>query len=1113
MSCFDSIKGLFAKKLVHNNEPRVFFVDDPIQNAPHKFYDNYVKTSKYTVLTFIPKNLFEQFMRVANVYFLVISILQQIPGISPTGRWTTIGPLAFVMAVTALKEAIEDIRRHRQDNEINHRKVEVFKGSHWESIYWQDAHVGDIVRVWNRQYIPADLILLTSSEAQGICYIETASLDGETNLKVRQCLPETATYDNDDALIKLRGSTVKADQPNPQLYEFTGSIEVEGVTHPVGVKQVLLRGAMLRNTKSILGLVVYTGADSKMMKNSAKPPVKRSNVERTTNWMILFMFCLLIVMAIVDTIGFSVWQHDNKEAWYLQQDLSSGTKALAFLTFVILYNNLIPISLYVSVEFVKIGQAYFINNDIEMYHEESDTPALARTSNLNEELGQVQYIFSDKTGTLTCNKMEFRRCSIAGRSYGFMETESETESAREIRISNISGKNTPTSQSIEMQNLGTFWNDDRLERDLNSGGETAQVVREVFTLLSLCHTVIAETDVDDPTKTVYNANSPDEGALVKAAKYFGHEFVGRTPKTITIKIDGKNVVEYRIMNILEFTNDRKRMSVILQNPQGKLVMYCKGADNVIYERLDPRDNPFKDSTRKHLDEFASQGLRTLCLAKADIDSGFYNDWQKVYAEAAIAPVNREKELEKVGELIEKNLFLLGASAVEDRLQDGVPDTIATLARAGIKIWVLTGDKQETAINIGLSCRLLTSEMSLMIINKTTKSDTEEKIEEYLDQYAEFEDGSPLALVIDGDTLKHALLPDVKMKLLKLGMKCKAVICCRVSPGQKADVVRLVRENLKAITLAIGDGANDVSMIQAAHVGIGISGEEGLQAARASDYAIAQFRFLKRLLLVHGRNSYRRVSKVILYSFYKNVILYFTQFWFAFFNGYSGQTLYERWTLACYNVFFTSLPIIGYGIFDADVNDRMLDEYPQLYKLGLIGYHFNLRVFAGWIINSIFHSLLIFGVPMLTLQHGTLNPNGETVDLWSSGTIVYSAVLTVVSVKLMLEARRMNWIFLFLLGISGFMWILWILLYSLFNLLGKSSAGLGKDFLLVPYHVIDIAVPWLIVIFTMVLALGRDFSWKYIYRTYMPRSYHVVQEIQQGRSLQDLIDLQTSLPPL
>lgn len=278
--------------------------------------------------------------------------------------------------------------------------------------------------------------------------------------------------------------------------------------------------------------------------------------------------------------------------------------------------------------------------------------------------------------------------------------------------------------------------------------------------------------------------------------------------------------------------------------------------------------------------------------------------------------------------------------------------LINLPQAGIKIWVLTGDKQETAMNIGFACQLLTDKMEIIVINEDSPAATRDEISRRImacrkslnsSSSSETDPNDPsnaneLALIIDGHTLTFALEDDIKMLLLELGTMCKAVLCCRVSPLQKALVVQLVRENLDAISLAIGDGANDVSMIQAAHVGVGISGEEGLQAARASDYSIAQFRFLQRLLLVHGRHSYRRISKVILYSFYKNITLYMAQFWFTIFNGFSGQTFFERNTLTAYNVAWTLLPIVALGVFDKDITDRMLLAHPQLYQTGLRRYY-------------------------------------------------------------------------------------------------------------------------------------------------------------------------------
>ncbi|CAJ0646531.1 15830_t:CDS:2 [Entrophospora sp. SA101] len=424
------------------------------------------------------------------------------------------------------------------------------------------------------------------------------------------------------------------------------------------------------------------------------------------------------------------------------------------------------------------------------------------------------------------------------------------------------------------------------------------------------------------------------------------------------------------------------MSTIVRGPDGKIKLYCKGADTVILERLG-KDNPFVEQTLHHLEEYATEGLRTLCIAMREISEEEYNVWSGIYDKAATTLTNRQDELEKAAEMIEKDLYLLGATAIEDKLQDGVPETISTLQQAGIKIWVLTGDRQETAVNIGLSCKLIQEEMTLIFVNEESHWATKEFLEKKIlvMKGRVNPESEPLALIIDGRTLEFALEKDLEKIFLELATMCKAVVCCRVSPLQKALVVKLVKRHLKAILLAIGDGANDVSMIQAAHVGIGISGLEGMQAARSADVAISQFKYLKKLLLVHGAWSYQRLSKLILYSFYKNITLYMTQFWFTFHNSFSGQVIYESWTITYYNVLFTVLPPMVIGVFDQFVSARMLDRYPQ--------------IFWGWTINAFFHSLILYWTSIYIFSDDLTLADGRIAGHWTWGTTLYTAVLATV----------------------------------------------------------------------------------------------------------------------
>uniref|UniRef100_A0A4W6FKT8 Phospholipid-transporting ATPase n=1 Tax=Lates calcarifer TaxID=8187 RepID=A0A4W6FKT8_LATCA len=850
-------------------------------------------TAKYNVLTFLPRFLYSQFRRAANAFFLFIALLQQIPDVSPTGRWTTLVPLLFILVVAAVKEVIEDL-----------------------------VAVGEVVRAANGDHLPADLVILSSSEPQGMCYIETSNLDGETNLKIRQGLQLTADIKDIDSLMRLSGR-MECESPNRHLYEFVGNIRLDGhSTVPLGPDQILLRGAQLRNTQWVHGVVVYTGHDTKLMQNSTRPPLKLSNVERITNFQILVLFGCLLAISLVCSIGQTIWKYQYVKK---RNDGGAANFGLNFLTFIILFNNLIPISLLVTLEVIKFIQAFFINWDTDMLYEPTNTPAMARTSNLNEELGQVKYIFSDKTGTLTCNVMQFKKCTIAGVAYGYVPFSSphSTHSSEEAGF-----------------------NDPSLLENLQSNHPTAAVILEFMTMMAICHTAVPErTD----GKITYQAASPDEGALVRAARNLGFVFSAA-------------VTPCNVISLTCFLA-RKRMSVIMRTPSGKIRLYCKGADTVIYDRL-ADSSRYKEITLKHLEQFATEGLRTLCFAVSDISESSYQQWQEIHHRACTSLQNRALKLEESYELIEKNLQLLGATAIEDKLQDKVPETIETLMKADIKIWILTGDKQETAINIGHSCKLLTKNMGMLVINEDTLDGTRELLSHHCGLLGDaLYKENDFALIIDGKTLKYALTFGVRQYFLDLALSCKAVICCRVSPLQKSEVVEMVKKQVKVITLAIGDGANDVGMIQTAHVGVGISGNEGLQAANSSDYSIAQFKYLKNLLLVHGAWNYNRVAKCILYCFYKNIVLYIIEIWFAFVNGFSGQILFERWCIGLYNVIFTALPPLTLGIFERSCRKENMLKYPELYKTSQNAMGFNTKVFWAHCLNGLFHSVILFWFPL------------------------------------------------------------------------------------------------------------------------------------------------------
>ncbi|XP_076877504.1 phospholipid-transporting ATPase IA isoform X3 [Brachyhypopomus gauderio] len=1044
--------------LADQEDARLIFINQPQFT---KFCSNHVSTAKYNVLTFLPRFLYSQFRRAANSFFLFIALLQQIPDVSPTGRWTTLVPLLFILVVAAVKEVIEDLKRHKADSVVNKKETQVLRNGAWEIVHWEKVAVGEVVRASNGDHLPADLIILSSSEPQGMCYIETSNLDGETNLKIRQGLQITAEIKDIDNLMRISGR-MECESPNRHLYEFVGNIRLDGhSTVPLGPDQILLRGAQLRNTQWVHGIVVYTGHDTKLMQNSTRPPLKLSNVERITNFQILVLFGCLLAISLVCSVGQTIWKYQcGDDAWYM--DLNYGGAAnfgLNFLTFIILFNNLIPISLLVTLEVIKFTQAFFINWDTDMLYEVTNTPAMARTSNLNEELGQVKYIFSDKTGTLTCNVMQFKKCTIAGVAYGH--------------------------SSHSMEEAG--FNDPSLLENLQSNHPTASVIREFMTMMAICHTAVPERNGDT---IIYQAASPDEGALVRAARQLGFVFSARTPDSVIV--DSLSEEEkYELLHVLEFTSSRKRMSVIMRTPSGKIRLYCKGADTVIYDRL--ADNSrYKDITLKHLEQFATEGLRTLCFAVADVSESLYQQWLEVYHRACTSLQNRALKMEESYELIEKNLQLLGATAIEDKLQDHVPETIETLVKADIKIWILTGDKQETAINIGHSCKLLTKNMGLLVINEETLDGTRETLSHHCGMLGDaLHKENDFALIIDGKTLKYALTFGVRQSFLDLALSCKAVICCRVSPLQKSEVVEMVKKHVKVITLAIGDGANDVGMIQTAHVGVGISGNEGLQAANSSDYSIAQFKYLKNLLLVHGAWNYNRVAKCILYCFYKNIVLYIIEIWFAFVNGFSGQILFERWCIGLYNVIFTALPPLTLGIFERSCRKENMLKYPELYKTSQNAMGFNTKVFWAHCLNGLFHSVILFWVPLKAFQHDTVFGNGKTPDYLLLGNMVYTFVVITVCLKAGLETS--SWTMFSHIAIWGSI-ALWIVFFGIYSSLWP-VIPFAPDMSGEADMMFRSGVFWMGLFFIPVTSLVFDLAYKVIKKACFKTLVDEVQELE------------------
>ncbi|CAA9990984.1 aminophospholipid-transporting P-ATPase, putative [Plasmodium knowlesi strain H] len=1447
----------------NNNDANGIRININSQNK--RGHNNSVITSKYTIWNFIFLNAYEQFHKISNIYFLIIGILQLVPEFTATNRLPTIlFPLTIVLVANAIKDAYEDWNRHKTDKiennrmcyvvadtEINEeeestsffksifRKIRKFlirkkkicsmDNSFDEEIYvdeitdvdtfmssfegnlghvegtvkkrWKDVNAGDIILCRRSEFFCADILLLSTSDKNGIAFVETSSLDGETNLKVKEAngfVFNILTSDRSEAIDKVKNlkGFIISEKPNKDLTTMYGTIYFEkdettdlkfnddlseilkGTTElveyrrrrvssadfsrnsssigntqeewigelndynedkhvriPFDEKHFVLRGCKLKNTDWVIGIVIYIGKETKIQMNSTKPIIKTSKLEILTNKLTIIVWLIQMIICFISAYYNAVIVSMSKKSKfkYLPFNLEESKKpfivgVISFFSWVVITANFIPISLIVTMSFVKVVQAYFISCDKNMIHKvvadiptfgmqketaslrdensveldikewggklqadsthtdkskinlapqentesseatngkfhtggkknnnasqtngnsssndnatvnaTSDEPkktltrvitfkdvkeknyiyfnAVPRTSSLIEELGQIEYIFSDKTGTLTCNVMEFRKCAINGISYGNGLTEIKKHI---LKKRNMAIPEEPVLKSTERTPNVNIVDEDLVKHLHDVTHFNHAAVIGFFVHLAINHSVICDYG-KEPT-TTYSSSSPDEEALVYAAKHFGITFLYRRDGKYGISIFG-TVYEIETLAIVEFTSKRKMSSVICRIPvrathtdgagsngaygevgrgkggtgttrgtndqasgkdpkveehsalvrnemitssplknnpldeniahggkklkkgnkqnqkdeiitcknckESKIMLFCKGAGSVILNKL-ANKTEIDDITIEHMETYADEGLRTLCIAQRELTEEEFAEWYRLYKEATVSLKDREENLENVAEFIENNLTLQGVTGIEDKLQEGVSSTIEDLRLAGIHIWMLTGDKIETAMNIGIAANLIDNYSEQFIYTADLISCEEalmNKIDEdiiniektlnlpHYDFNAKFNDKNPgflrrcftvkeesnlslspdnykkiissfnHVLVVDGGLLDTLLSKKFERKFFYLADKCSSVICGRVSPYQKGAIVSSANRLLKKITLAIGDGANDRNMINTANIGVGIRGQEGVQAFNSSDYGISQFRFLKNLLLVHGRLSYARISKLVVYMFYKNIVLIFPLFMFGSISLYSGQKIYYEFLLHLYNIVFTSIPVVAHAILDKDVSLKTALVTPSLYKLGIYHYYFNISTFVSWVINSLFHGLVVFLLPLYFLSYYNIpSADGTPFDMWTVGSVTYFLTVLVVNFKVLLETYCLNVLPLTAVFMSILSFVILVsscsfMCFGTNNFLG-TAVILAKSLRF-----------WLVVLLGLFTTLSRDFIFKVFKRNFNPEVYH------------------------
>ncbi|KAF8822036.1 putative proton ATPase, partial [Cardiosporidium cionae] len=1080
---------------------------------------NRIRTAKYNIFTLLPMTIFYQLLRFGNFYFLMIALLQLIPAISDTNGIPTYAvPIVIVITLAAIREYFEDLQRHRSDREENMRMVRVCKGKSIIQKRWQDLKIGEVVKVFASEHFPADLLLLNCADNFGICNVETKNVDGETNIKHKYCLPRLSKIFADDTAAGTAMIKIFYEPPNSSLFHFHGIAKLTSTgeftndetsvlneAESTGLltldeKQVLLRGTSLVSTKWMYGCVLYTGPKTRLlMSSNTKSLKKKSRLDLLYSTHAVFIALFQFIFLLVHSSIALVW---NIESVSQLQSLLSGNTFLNATFFfksigssLILSAAMLPAELLILWEFNRWLQGKAINKDSSLSATAEET-AQARATDLIEEMGNISHVYTDKTGTLTKNLMCLQCIGLG--------------SAIQFGLKQWTTRKSLLSQNVPY--LRSFFK----KKDDDTSTTTMKPLLE------------------RSTSPVYEASSPDELAIVTAASQIGIEFSCR-PSLITCevrvvsslclnlfedvireyKLSSKQYYEenevscegngysltFPILAVMDFDSVRKRTTIVTRDLNGKILLLCKGADSSLLKISSP-DSSNVSSILQQVENFASAGLRTMVFGYKYLSPSDFDDFLEVHRKAKMLTGTKgNAAVTNAFQSIESGLNIIGCTGIEDSLQNFVPDVIQNLKDAGIKIWMLTGDRMETAENIARSINLTNENTCSILVNESDQyklssqlkklersiglaalfdrdktwwneidwelldtnlgeprssekvglSETVQQLQNverntsvledvrggqmgtsttrtfdtfchlpdspFVDQIDKMYDSaisedsfysgasanfsprrhttatfgkqkqqkgrktassgcsvqnitsrsttqqatkkfssllkeviskddqtlqpkdflttySSFAIIITGDSFE-ALRKNLNMKI-RFYTLCKhaaTVVACRLTPDQKA---RLINENSafnpRSSSLAIGDGANDVGMILAANVGIGIVGKEGVEAARASDFSIREFHHLRQLLFVHGRETLRRSCFLIYFCVFRGLYSILVIAFYNYFNVFSNTDVWNLWSKQFINSLFTALPILVVVAYDVYVPHEILVENPTLYRI-------------------------------------------------------------------------------------------------------------------------------------------------------------------------------------
>ena len=998
-------------KKVDTTSRRMVYFSEQTLNITN--WSNKEENNKYNIITFLPLTLFNQFRQFGNLFYLILTITQFFPSLAVGFLFTYIAPLSFVVAVSMGKELYDDINRRIQDKKTNTSRINVLqlspdKRSVVHDIFKNASEllVGDIIKLKKDERVPADIIVLKTMNEAGDnqAFIRTDQLDGETDWKLRKA--PGVTQNMEELELLTSDAFAEYEPPSKLIYNFQGIIQCkaggENKKEPLNLENTMWASTVVAS-QGVIGIVCYTGKETRAKMNASTPKVKIGVLddELDKSNMYLFIITLILSFVIASAKGF------NKKFIFI------------FIKYIILFCSIIPISLRVNLD---VSKTYF---SIQINREKEIPETIARNSTIPEELGRISYLFSDKTGTLTKNEMIFKIIAMETETFG----EDKFEDLKGIILDECKESDAPLLDIIKNNS-----NNDELSLSNSANSEINQpkkkkkthrhrgkLIRDTITAMCLCNNVTPIVDDKDPNVMTYQASSPDEVALVKFAVTLDMRLVGRTDKEIKIKDAADNEEEFEVLANFPFSSDTKRMGIILKNKKhGHIIYYLKGAENVMMKFV---KDEYINYIAENAENLATKGLRTLVLSQKIIPQDEYDKWNKEYEEAKASMENRQQKITEVVSKIENNMDFLCVTGVEDLLQDEVALTIDNLRNAGMKVWMLTGDKVETATCISISAGLKAKTHKIYTIKhddlKSEENEGKSEVSVLQKKFQEYKNKiniDPHLFIIDGDTLDLAL-KNCEKDFFETAMLAPSVVCCRCSPTQKRIIVKTIKKYTDARTAAVGDGGNDVAMIQEADCGIGIVGKEGLQASLAADYSIKEFKSLNMLILWFGRIAYKNTSMMSNFIIHRGLIIAFNQFIFNCIFYFNPVPLYSGFLSFGYSTIFTSLPCICV-LLDQDVTKDNVLTFPSLYRILLKGRELNLKNFLFWLFKSIFQAFIIMFGSILLFD----------VDIFLKiVTVTFTALIYLEVLNVYLSINKFHWFMWVSFGSTILVYLLTILL--------------------------------------------------------------------------------------